>query len=468
MSMGLAARMALVSAVAGAAVVGVSAAPVWGAIERNAADDLSEALLVQAQLVASGAGETVTDLAAAEALARRSAQSLDSTVVIVDRVGGVQAQAAASGLRFDSYANRPEVAGALRGQSSTGVRFSASLGEEILYAAIPVVRDGQLVGAVRLTREGDDVRARALADARPYGLAAVAVVTAAALLGAAGARSFSHTITDITAAAHAGGQEPTLRVPLGGDRSRRRAALAVNALLDRLDRTTARHREFLADTAHHLRTPLTAIRLRVEAATDATDDPQTTRQLAAADREALRLAGLLDGLLNLARQAAPADPAARCNLTDELRAAQDRWQPAASSQNRVLDIEYGDDPDPSSGNSPLWLRIAPTDLTTVVDNLLSNALNHGAGTVSLRVTRPSPERVRLRVTDEGAGLPEADLPRSVQRFWRGDRATTPGSGLGLGLVAAVAERYDGMLTVANRAATEGQTGLQVDLLLPPD
>src|SRR5262249_42264222 len=136
-------------------------------------------------------------------------------------------------------------------------------------------------------------------------------------------------------------------------------------------------------------------------------------------------------------------PTERINVTDELMASIRAIRPAASEKNQRLETNIAEDlPE---------LYVYPTDLRIMVNNLLDNAVKYTPenGCVSLSA-RADAEEVIIEVRDTGEGIPAQDLPHVTERFFRVDRAhnrSVAGTGLGLSLVLATVQQYDGTLTI---------------------
>ena len=195
--------------------------------------------------------------------------------------------------------------------------------------------------------------------------------------------------------------------------------------------------------SHELRTPLTALRTEVELALLGDRDASELRAaLRSASDEIRRLCRLADDMLLLAQadqgqlplRLRPLEP---CG---PLAAAAARARAAAWTQGRRIVVR-----DMAPGS---WLLGDPDRVAQVLDNLISNALRYGGGTITL-TARDDGELIGLHVADEGAGFAEDIAERAFQRFSRGRRARDPGSGLGLSLVAAIAIAHRGVATVGN-------------------
>jgi signal transduction histidine kinase len=197
-------------------------------------------------------------------------------------------------------------------------------------------------------------------------------------------------------------------------------ASTLNAMLDSLERSREAERRFLADASHELRTPLTALRGNVAHLARHGSTPEVVADLEA---DAERLARLADDLLTLSREEADAAPVEDVRL-DEL---------AHSAEAADVDV----------WTTPVTVRGDRAALERALANLVENARRHGplGGRVSV-MTAEREGRALLMVEDEGAGVPPPDRDRAFDRFWRG-RPDGRGSGLGLSIVRATAERHGG-------------------------
>lgn len=212
-----------------------------------------------------------------------------------------------------------------------------------------------------------------------------------------------------------------------------RLAVTLNDMLERLERSSARQRAFVADAAHELRSPLTAIRVQLEvglAHPESTDWEQTSAD-ALADVE--RLSRLVDDLLILARideaPQRPVEPVELAQIVDDLVARQ--------PQTNVAVRRAGSASAPVEGDADALRRI--------VANLLDNAVRHASSEVSIDV-RIDDAQAELVVADDGPGIPAADRVRVFDRFTRLDAArgrNAGGAGLGLAIVRELVQAHGG-------------------------
>jgi two-component system, OmpR family, sensor kinase len=241
-----------------------------------------------------------------------------------------------------------------------------------------------------------------------------------------------------------------------------RLGLRFNALLDRLDGALAQQREFLADAAHELRTPIARLRARVEVALLDPSTARTTGVLSAIDQELRAVSHQVDELLQLARaDAAGEDAPIRDEalfLDDVIADELPRWQPEAQRRRMTLDYSALEE-SPVVGDASLLPRL----VSILVDNAIR--YGHEGGTVRVRV-RPEDGAVCLDVEDGGIGIPAHERARIFDRFFRGDAARLKrpdGSGLGLAIAAWIVRQHRG--TIAATAGQQGGTLMQVRLPL---
>lgn len=220
---------------------------------------------------------------------------------------------------------------------------------------------------------------------------------------------------------------------------------SINAGLDRVAHGFLMQRNFTADAAHELRTPLTVLRMRI----DALADREAAKPLRA-DAEAM--AHVVDQLLAVAElETASVAPGDQADLHRVCSDAIALIAPLALAADKEIALIGEEGPVPVHGNAPM--------LSQAVRNLVENAVKHTAGRTTVEVDLDKAGIVR--VLDKGPGIAEADRERIFQRFWRRDRTRPDGAGLGLSIVARVAELHGGHVTVADRP--EGGAMFTLDL-----
>jgi two-component system, OmpR family, sensor kinase len=398
----------------------------------------------QAVLVAAGASGRLTDQRELNRLVETAERTLGGRVMVVDARGRVLADSAGPGTRGERYGTRQEVRVALSGRSIQGERHSDLLDEDLLFTAEPIASGGRTVGAVRVTESVDAVKEEQRNDV----LALVGVGLVALLLGIVVAwllaGSLASPLRDLARAARrlASG-DLDARAKVEGSAEQRELATAFNDMTGQMATTLRGQREFVANASHQLRTPLTGLRLRLEAAALKSRDPEVERELAAAEHETERLARLLSELLTLA--GGGERPAAQpLDVADVVYAACRRWQGPAEQSEHELVVEPG---------PRAVVAASAEDLAAILDNLTENALNYSPpGTAVTLTWALDGDRVQIAVLDEGPGLDPDEGERVFQRFYRGSASTNgaAGTGLGLAVVESLAARWGGEVSLANR------------------
>ena len=233
---------------------------------------------------------------------------------------------------------------------------------------------------------------------------------------------------------------------------------SLNDLLQRLNRALEARRQFVADAAHELRSPLTAVQLQLQLVKRAGSTEERAAALDRLEAGVQRSTRLVQQLLTLARQD-PQEPDVEQTSFDLDRLAHELvadFEPMAQHHGLTLTLE-------SLG--PLQIRGDRESLRVMLSNLVDNAIRYTSqGGVVVRVQRRGSD-VTLQVEDTGSGIPPDERERVFDRFYRvpGHKADEGGSGLGLAIVKRVAERHGGRVTLDSGS---GGSGLRVTVQLP--
>jgi signal transduction histidine kinase len=204
--------------------------------------------------------------------------------------------------------------------------------------------------------------------------------------------------------------------------------LARNA--HQMTRSLASERDFASDASHQLRTPLTALLMRLEEIS-VTDDLQVVQEEAGiAIAQVERLTKVVDELLSRTRRGHDA-PSPSVSLDSVIAALQREWQPAFEQARRSVHVH---------GQRGLSVRATPVALSQVLSTLLENSLAHGRGTVDVQARSSGPSVV-VEVTDQGEGVSSAIAPHIFER----SVSTAKSTGLGLALARDLAEANGGRL-----------------------
>ncbi len=359
-------------------------------------------------------------------------QRTGSRVVVVDDQGVLVADSDQTAL--DRSFDRPEISAALGGTLSSDVRYSNTLGVDLRYVAAPIVQDQAVVAAVRLSLPESAVNDLVWRTRLSLGLFVLAVVVAAALIAWVVAYSIAAPLREVAQVADGLSDDLELRAEEDrGPREVRSVARALNRTAQRLSAILHRQERVAADASHHLRTPLTGVRLRLEAIEDISQEEAVRSESASAIREVDRLSRRIEQILALARSDT-GQPAARVDVEAVVRNRAEALRPTVEARGLRLDV--------SLGAGPLWALAGPGVMDRVVDELVGNASTYARSRIGVDVVRRG-DVIELSVEDDGPGVSEEDRNRIFERFARGQGAEPGGSGLGLALVRESAQAAGG-------------------------
>lgn len=417
--------------------------PLGVTVARNERDRLTTRLALDATVLATHVEDALqggSTSGVAEAAASY-AERTGARVVIADSTGTTLADAGGAGGQGGEvgrdFSSRPEISTALAGTRATGTRWSETLGTTLQYVAVPVASSGQVYGAVRLTYPTDEVDQQVRGNWIRLVLLGAVVLAAVSVVGTLLARSFTRPLRHLESVADAlaEGDLGARAEVTSGPHEIRHLAVALDGMAARIEKLLDQQRQFTANVSHDLRTPLTALRLRLENMQDSGDavDPE---DLEAALSETARLSRLVDRLLAFART--EREPSRRV-VADVGSVALDRtraWTPLADERGVTLRCEAGD--------TVVATTVADAP-EQILDNLLANAIEAApeGSEVLVRVER-SDGWVEMHVVDAGPGMATADRAEAFERFWRGEGATDrDGTGLGLAIVRQLARAGGG-------------------------
>lgn len=345
-----------------------------------------------------------------------------------------------------------------------------------LQVALPISDDSDYKGAVVFARSGDHENDEIAVMWTWLGLTGLGVLALGVVFAFRLARWVSRPLSALgTAAATLGDGDLNVRAPTDvGPAEVRALANTFNRMAERTQTLVHSHQVWVADVSHQLRTPLTALRLRLDVLA-AESDGETVVELSGALDEIARLSRLVDGLLAIARadgDTARAEPVNVGRVAAERVAA---WEPVARERQIEVVLAAAGDAAVTSGNATggdvtsgegrsgdTTVRLGRGHLEQVLDNVLANALEAlpDGGRVQVRVESPRADgRVRLSVIDDGPGM---DAPAKAAAFHRFANQAARGNGLGLAIVYRLVSADGGEVRLLD---TPGG-GLTVELEFP--
>ena len=426
--------------------------------QRNLSAELDRSLLHEAQAYAAAmkGSTTATSLVTASRTyleGRASAVSGPDPVLLVLSDGRILSN---STLRLESATGNR----AAHEPTSTVASFATVQlnGQQYRVLSAPITAaDGSRVGLFQAALSNRSARLVAESVAGSLAAAGLIVMVVGAILSVWAARASLRPLrlmaSDAASITHA---SPGGRIAYQGPADELGSlADSLNAMLDRLERSYTDQRRFVADASHELRTPVAIMRGNVELLRAGhLSQADAAESLAMLETESLRMTRLLDELLSLARLEGSSHEFQPLEVRTMLEEGAAR---ARTLGDRVLSVHCDAD---------IWINGDPDLLDQALVNILRNAVAHttGGGHIALSC-EASPTTVVVSVTDDGPGIPQDDLDRIFDRFYRA-QGPRPGDSGGAGLGLAIAKRLVDLHTGEMSAVNVSPTGARFSIALP--
>ncbi|MEU0492397.1 ATP-binding protein [Nocardiopsis changdeensis] len=359
---------------------------------------------------------------------------------------------------LDAAQARPIVTAAMAGERPAPPATVWPWSGEPLVVAEPIGRDSEVAGAVVVVSPTDRLGAEILGSWALLALFSVLPLTLLVSAVVPLSRWVLRPINRLDAATTAvsSGDLEVHVDAAGGPPELRRLTDSFNTMVGVVSRALDRQRAFVSEASHQLRNPLASLRLAVENLAPYLESEEAREAHAVAIDETTVMHRMLNSLLAATRleSLTGTEPV---EAAEVLRSREERWR--ALGEGRGIAVET----DVPAG---LWVLAPAGGLGSILDELVSNALRLSGGTrVVVRADPGDP--VRLRVLDDGEGLPEAEYALALDRFWRSPRhQNTEGTGLGLAIVADLMGEAGGRLVLGTGLPGTGRRGFGVTLELP--
>ncbi len=363
-------------------------------------------------------------------------ESLNVRLLLLDESGAVRY--VSQGMPMRGMMTRMLQSAEAPKPDGTAVELESMMGGSVRYALLgrPMAGGGALYAMFSLS----DVQEASRILLEQLWIVTAVLLAASLLLALALSRIFAKPVRQITGAARAlaAGRLET-RVDVSSRDEIGQLATALNELSSQLQKTEALRRELIANVSHELRSPLAVIQGYAETVRDVTWPQQEKRQeqLTIVADEAARLSGVVEDILDYSRLQAGVDTVSPVDLAlrPVLEQAALKWE--IQARRRALTVRT-DCPE-------LTVRFDEGKFARVLDNLLGNAINHGAaGTEILIAAVPQSNAVRISITNRGDTIAPEELPLIWDRYYRAQNVSEGkrlGTGLGLAIVKSILDRH---------------------------
>ncbi len=406
-------------------------------------------------LVPYAEGAFLGHAAPSQPLLQALGASSGSRITFIERDGKVIADSERDPESLENHWTRPEVVASLKGKYGIATRFSTSVNDRAVYVAKAIRHSDAILGVVRVSMSTERVDRELFGLQVTIALIAIIGIAAAMAIGWTLAKRVTVPIAEMMSVAEAlrsGRYEHKVKTitddELGrlGDTLNQLGSELTNKISE-LNRLENVRRDFVANVSHEIKTPLTSIKGYVETLLGGAieDGANRIRFLEKIDRNAARLAALVQDILSLAK----------------IEAGEDAFKPVPVEWNPIVHSVIARHEDTIHQknlkikvSAPAQTLVVMGDreaMTQVVDNLLSNAVKYtpdgGRITVSLYAKNGS---AKLEVEDNGIGIPAEHLGRIFERFYRVDKARSRelgGTGLGLSIVKHLVSAMQGEVGV---------------------
>lgn len=430
--------------------IGALGIPLLIVVRDHALDEVESSLMGDAFQTASLVVAVLesSDPAAIEGVAKGVSAQTGARVTVTDATGHLVFDSDTPGREVEDFTNRPEIQTALSGLTATEIRHSQTLNTDLLVVTVPVARAGKVVGVVRLSRDIAEVRADQLRASIGVGVLLALLAAAGAWVASIVSRGVTRPLIAIADTAEMIGRgELEARALEAGPPEIRSLARTLNDSARRVGSAIATERSFMGNAAHQLKTPLTALGIRLEAIGDSVDlNDSARRDLAAARSEVQALSRLIDQMLTLSRTSEPGAVLLEqpSDATPVLVSVAKMWREQLADLGIDLETEIEPDLPP--------IALPPELVAQASENLLDNIAKYcpDSDRASFRAGRAADESLEITVSDSGPGLDANSAERAFDRFVRGQTPAS-GSGLGLAVVRQVAEAAGGTVDLTTSA-----------------
>jgi len=375
-------------------------------------------------------------------------QKLNTRVTVIRKNGVVIADSKEDPANMENHGSRPEVLAAISGGYGVATRFSSTLGMKMMYLALPVQLEGQLVGYVRTSLPLLLIEKRVKQSQASIAFGAVFVIVVALLLGLFFSRRLSVRLTEMTTVAQSmaqGNYDQNIAISRSDEIGK--LASALNQLAKSARDLEGIRRDFIANVSHELKTPITAVRGLIETVIEDEEmsDASQKRFLGKIHNQSIRLSSIVADLLELSQLESGKGISGKdfFDLNEVINSTVTSLMQVAENSNIHVAVKLPEDSLVMFGDK--------NSLFQVVRNLLENALKYSSKDAEVRICLyQENEKAVIEVQDWGIGIKRQDQDRIFERFYRVDRARSRelgGTGLGLSIVKHIVLAHSGEISM---------------------
>ncbi len=415
-------------------------------IDQTIRDLQTKAVLVERII---GDSYSRKDMKELEALCKDSGEAVQTRITTMDTAGKVVCDSDTDPTVMENHSGRPEIKKALSGSLGVDVHFSKEMSQQMIYVALPMKKDGAVIGIVRASKSLVHITDALKAMYIRIAIGGLAVAVLAVLISLIITRRIVKPLEAVKVGAerYARG-DFEYRLRSFGAVEISSLAEVLNKMALQLMRLESMRKDFVANVSHELMTPITSIKGFVETLRDgAVADPERTKEfLSIIARHADRLSTIVEDLLSLSRLEQGVEKGQikfeKANLRQVLNEAVSLCEQRAREKDIAIELEIREDV-VMDVNAPL--------LEEAVTNLIDNAIKYSERkkTVSVRAGKEG-DSVVIKIIDRGCGISPEHLPRIFERFYRVDKARSRemgGTGLGLSIVKHIVSAHGGHVHV---------------------
>jgi len=372
-------------------------------------------------------------------------------VTVINKQGLVQCDSEADPESMENHVRRPEISKALTGQVGSDTRFSNTLKMSMLYVAIPHYHSGEIAGVVRTAIPLLSIDELFEELHQKFLVLMIVILIVVSVVSIRIYYKIRRPMLEITDKANLFAQgDFTATIPDYEIKEIAELGIALNDMARQLNRLENLRQDFVANVSHELKTPVATIKGYVETMLDGSHhDPEDLENfLRIVHKQNDRLAAIVDDLLTLSRlESAPATQLLELiehDVCDLLQSSAGICQSRADAKGIVINVNC---------ESPIPMKIDYSLMTQAMVNLLDNAIKYSYANTQITFSAEVQDnQVRIRVCDQGPGIPEEHIPRLFERFYRVDKSRSRrvgGTGLGLAIVKHIIQVHKGKIEVVN-------------------